>query len=38
MQPANMTPTELYEAIKWWRDGGNFNLELLLRILEAKNK
>lgn len=33
-----MTLTQLKAAQKWWNNNGHFNLDLLLKILEAKNK
>lgn len=33
-----MTPTQLQAAQNWWNNNGHFNLDLLIRVLEAKNK
>lgn len=33
-----MTLTQLKVAQNWWNHNGHFNLDLLLKILDAKNK
>ena len=33
-----ITKTQLQAAINWWSKNGHFNIDHLLRVLEAKNK